>query len=780
MGAALAVVLVLAAVLINYASRGTAPQSSATAPAPTMAAAPRPPAAAAPAKPATASSPVVTSQQPAPAPADAAKPAASPAARSPQPASEAAPASGIAAKPAEVAKPAEAPAAQPAAPAPQPTSVPQPAAAPPAPTSISAQPTVAATPQPPQAVPSAGVGATAWLMAGALVLLLIVGSGVGYWVTTHRPAEQQRGGPRALEGPTGTSTRQVGGPPPAPGPMLPPIPAPPTPPAGPSPLGVFVPPAASPPAPAESPPSPPREAVAEPSPMPSGPLEAAASAPFERFVPPRPTAGDETGRDWDAGDAIAGRYLVARKIVSGMGIIYLCHDRVARQPIAIKTYRNLAGGGEGSSESYLARLFETEALIWIRLGRHPNIVEARYVVEVAGKPHLFLELVSGPDGRERTLRDVIREGPRPPAEAIRLLLQMCAGLEHAVSVFPGLVHRDLKPENLLMGSGETVKITDFGLTRVFADVTGRVATLAGTPAYMSPEQCLGLTSLDARADVYALGVILFELVTGKRPFYGDVLQGHLTQPPADPRDTVPDLPLGLVGAIGRCLQKRPEDRFADVAALRAALAGCHQEIAGYVPAAPTISEQVVDPQALASIDLQRAVSLATLGRHEESIVLLEQTIERDPGYADAWRWRGIGLNALGRLDEAGESLDRALALAPRDVESWLEKGRLAVRCGRREDGLASFDTGLGFDPEHIALRYERGTTLFFLGRYAEAAGDLELAHRRQPGRATEAALAACGRRGGTIAPGTLDHDLSGWSSLENLPPVSQPGRERLV
>ena len=123
--------------------------------------------------------------------------------------------------------------------------------------------------------------------------------------------------------------------------------------------------------------------------------------------------------EWEVGDLIAGRYDVERKIVSGMGVVYLCHDRAADEPIAIKTYRDLSdlSGGVGRwgwqrREVVLARLFASEALIWMRLGRHPNIVEARYVVELGGKPHLFLERVAGADGREL---DVATPDPLRPA-----------------------------------------------------------------------------------------------------------------------------------------------------------------------------------------------------------------------------------------------------------------------------------------------------------------------------------------------------------------------------
>jgi hypothetical protein len=460
-----------------------------------------------------------------------------------------------------------------------------------------------------------------------------------------------------------------------------------------------------------------------------------------------------------------------------MGLVYLCYDTVAGEPIAIKTYRDVSASADGldggRGEALLARLFESEALIWIRLGRHPNVVEARYVVELSGKPHLFLELVGSPTGHERTLRHLIRAGRLEPARAIRLALQVSAGLEHALSIFPGLVHRDLKPENLLLAADEVVKVTDFGLTRVFADVTGRVATLAGTPAYMSPEQCLGLASLDTRSDIYSLGVILYEMVTGRRPFSGDLLQAHLTAPVPDPREGVPDLPESLAMTIGRCLAKRPEERYASFGALRAALSACHLEVTGRAPNLPEPAGQAPDQRVQAGIDLARAISLATLGHYDEAVGLLDRAVTLDPGYAEAWRWRGIGFNALGQLSEAARCFEQALTLAPDDVDAWLEQGRLRSRMGRRDEALASFDAALAVDPGHVAARYERGTTLFFLGRYDEAAVDLEQAYARQPGPALAAAVQACGRRAGRSTVLVHESGIDGLPSPASVQPIQR-------
>jgi serine/threonine protein kinase len=274
---------------------------------------------------------------------------------------------------------------------------------------------------------------------------------------------------------------------------------------------------------------------------------------------------------WSVGDLISGRFQVYRKIVSGMGVVYLCYDQQAAEPVAIKTYLDGLAGGPGGADTEFAQLFESEALLWIRLGRHPHVVQARYVLRLNGKPHIFLEYVPGPAGGESTVRRLLRAGRVDVATALLLAIQACAGMEHATQVFPGFVHRDLKPENLLLTPEHVLKITDFGLTKVFADFSGDVGVVAGTPPYMSPEQCLGLPSLDTRSDVYALGVILYELLTGRRPFMADdvlsYLRAHLTEMPPALRD----VPADVDRLVLRCLEKSPERRYPSFSALRADL-----------------------------------------------------------------------------------------------------------------------------------------------------------------------------------------------------------------
>ena len=178
-----------------------------------------------------------------------------------------------------------------------------------------------------------------------------------------------------------------------------------------------------------------------------------------------------------------------------------------------------------------------------------------------------------------TLRLRLRQGPLPVPEAVRLACEVAVALEYAHR--RGVIHRDIKPENLLLESDGTVRVGDFGIGRMF-DASGleetltRSGVLIGTPAYMSPEQALGERALDGRADVYGLGCVLFEMLTGSPPYPAPTPQAaiarHLKDPVPSARRAVPELPAALDAAVARALAKQPGERFTTAAALASALA----------------------------------------------------------------------------------------------------------------------------------------------------------------------------------------------------------------
>jgi eukaryotic-like serine/threonine-protein kinase len=261
----------------------------------------------------------------------------------------------------------------------------------------------------------------------------------------------------------------------------------------------------------------------------------------------------------------------------GMGTVYEARHPLIGRRVAVKVLRR-----ELALQEELVTRFFNEARATNAIG-HPNIIE---IIDVGrfpdGAPYLIMELLEGESLSER-LR---RVGRLEVAEAVELLQQTAGALGAAHE--KGIVHRDLKPDHLFLtwdeqGSGRLrVKILDFGIAKlrgeqVVTSLRTSAGAIFGTPLYMPPEQCLGLPDLvDARADIYALGVILYEAICGRPPFvskgWGDLLMMHMTQAPVPPSVHLPGLPAALEAVILKALEKKPELRHASMAEFARALA----------------------------------------------------------------------------------------------------------------------------------------------------------------------------------------------------------------
>jgi serine/threonine-protein kinase len=207
---------------------------------------------------------------------------------------------------------------------------------------------------------------------------------------------------------------------------------------------------------------------------------------------------------------------------------------------------------------------------------HPNIVRMHDVGQLDGGIFITMELVQGQD-----LDELLKQRGALPLPYVKAVLcQVASGLAEAHAL--GIVHRDLKPSNLIVAE-RRVKILDFGIARQMAGDATRLTQTGhaiGTPVYMSPEQVEGKT-LDGRSDLYSLGILAFNLLTGDVPFSGDNLAvialAHLQQAPPDPRTLRPGLPVEWVIVLQKLLAKKPEDRFATAGALLKALTPLAEE-----------------------------------------------------------------------------------------------------------------------------------------------------------------------------------------------------------
>ena len=265
--------------------------------------------------------------------------------------------------------------------------------------------------------------------------------------------------------------------------------------------------------------------------------------------------------------ALADRYRIERELgQGGMATVYLAEDLRHHRKVAIKVLREDLAASMGSAR------FLREIEIAAQL-QHPNILPLLDSGDASGFLYYVMPYVAGQSLRER----LGREGELPVHEAVRLITEVVDALAHAHE--HGVVHRDIKPDNVMM-SGRHALVADFGVAKAVSEATGRstVTTLGvavGTPAYMSPEQAAADPHIDHRSDIYAVGAMAYELLTGQPPFVGatpqQVLAAHVTQAPDPLGKRRPGIAPALEALVMRCLAKRPADRWQTAGELHAAL-----------------------------------------------------------------------------------------------------------------------------------------------------------------------------------------------------------------
>jgi eukaryotic-like serine/threonine-protein kinase len=259
---------------------------------------------------------------------------------------------------------------------------------------------------------------------------------------------------------------------------------------------------------------------------------------------------------------LAGRYEVVRRVgVGGMADVYLADDRKMGRQVALKILHPQYAG----DDSFVER-FRREALSAARL-QHPNIVQIYDSGQEGDFNFIVMEYVEG-----RSLKDYLADegGQLEVAEASRIAREVLTALAYAHRT--GLVHRDIKPGNILLSEDGKVQVTDFGIARAEAGSTmTQTGTILGTAYYLSPEQAQGLP-LDGRSDIYSLGVVVYEMLTGRRPFEGDspvsIAYKHVREMPRPPSTHRGDIPRSLEAIIMTAMAKRPEDRYSSAALMR--------------------------------------------------------------------------------------------------------------------------------------------------------------------------------------------------------------------
>jgi serine/threonine-protein kinase len=254
------------------------------------------------------------------------------------------------------------------------------------------------------------------------------------------------------------------------------------------------------------------------------------------------------------GAAVGGRYELGRQLgAGGMARVYLAHDNLLDREVAVKVLSDRYAADPAFVERFRREASAAAAL------NHPNIVSVYDRGEADGSYYIVMEYLEGPD-----LKQVIRRrAPLPPAEAVDYALQILAALGAAHRRH--VIHRDVKPQNVMVAEDGRLKVTDFGIARAGAGTTMTEAgAVIGTAQYLSPEQARG-AEVTAASDCYSVGIVLYEMLTGRVPFDGErpvvVAMKQITEPPVPPRDLVPEIPRDLSDVVMRALEKRPSDRF---------------------------------------------------------------------------------------------------------------------------------------------------------------------------------------------------------------------------
>jgi serine/threonine-protein kinase len=274
------------------------------------------------------------------------------------------------------------------------------------------------------------------------------------------------------------------------------------------------------------------------------------------------------------GDVLAGRYELEELVgTGGMSSVYRAHDRELDRRVALKILHLRFADDDEYVERFLREARTVAGL------SHPNIVTVIDRGAHEGQKFIVFEYVEG-----ETLKGLIqRDGPLPLDRALELAIQIARGLSSAHG--SGLVHRDVKPQNVLLNGNGQAKVTDFGIAREIDVQHGvtQTGTVLGTSDYISPEQAQG-NRVDEQSDIYSLGVVLYELLTGEVPFTGEnfvaVAMRHVNDPPPNVLDRRPDTPPRVAAAVARCLAKDPRDRWPSMSELCRELEACLAEARG--------------------------------------------------------------------------------------------------------------------------------------------------------------------------------------------------------
>lgn len=440
-------------------------------------------------------------------------------------------------------------------------------------------------------------------------------------------------------------------------------------------------------------------------------------------VRPRTTAG--RARTYEVGDSIAGEFRILDIFAGGMGRVYLVNHYKEEFPFVLKTLQR----PENESES---AQFLREAELWVGLGRHPNIVRARFVEVLDGQHFVAADYVPKTSVRGNTLEAYVGCKGLPDGLLLTWVAQFCYGMAHA-QVHGVVAHRDIKPGNLMLMPDNELRITDFGLARSFQLPSGAVEgiaerrTISGTLPYMAPEQFLAPGALDHRVDIYAFGVTLYELIAGSLPFVGGNQQALV-------RQILSSMPHSLQSPLWpiceRCLRKDTTARYASFEALLTDAKNLASRIGIRLPSPPMPKTDEEE------LTYARAMSYGAMGRPDLAMQYALKYSQMAP--EDDRAWTELGKQYLGqnRLKDSVEASLRSIQLAPFKSVARNNLGLALHRLGRHDEALAQLRIAASHDPLNTGALLNQAGSLSSLRRPLEAIQVMQQALRITPEKAS--------------------------------------------
>ncbi len=446
---------------------------------------------------------------------------------------------------------------------------------------------------------------------------------------------------------------------------------------------------------------------------------------FQRRKSERP---GQLGREFAVGDVIEQRFEVEQIRRGYMGIVYIAYDRQRRRRVILKTFQNKFLWDEEA----ISR-FNAEVDLWMRLGSHANIVRALDQRTFMGKPHVVAEYVHG-----GSLRVLV--GHLTLREALDYAIQICWGMGYATKQ-AAIMHRDLKPDNILVTLDGQVKVTDFGLAKMLprwqwsvsqmdprsaATKLRQQATpdvLGGTLPYMAPEMFDEAGNIGVWTDIYAFGIMLYELLTGKLPFDAmrdeSLIRMHLRSEPPDPRIRKPELPSEAVGILMRCLAKRPTERYQTWFEVEDALQELRIGAFGRALTTTFPDDDYAESERL----IEQGLAHMKLEEYNEARSSFAEATERDRSRADAWGHLALAHLKLWEYHEGLHAVEEGLrrAVSRNEYGQLLcARGEIFAKMQLEEQSLAAYDQALSYTPNAPRLWRERAGLLLQLGRIREA------------------------------------------------------------